>query len=80
MPTAKLSRRTQEVLRELARRRGTSIKAVLEEAVEHYRRQVFLEEANRAFAALRADPDAWQAEQEERVAWEQTLSDGSEEE
>jgi len=35
----------------------------------------FLETANAAFANLRADPAAWQAEREERALWEGTLAD-----
>lgn len=49
---------------------------ILEKAVEEYRRARFLEEANQAYAALRADPEAWQAELEERAAWDATLADG----
>lgn len=36
----------------------------------------FLKQANRAYAALRKNPEAWRAEQEEREAWDATLSDG----
>lgn len=36
-----------------------------------------VEEANAAFACLQKDPQAW-AEEEERAAWEGTLSDGIE--
>ena len=40
---------------------------------------VFYEQAlklNEDFAALRADPKAWQEEQEERALWEKSLADG----
>ena len=40
-----------------------------------YRRQRFLEESNRAFEALRADPKKWKSEQAEREAWDITLTD-----
>jgi hypothetical protein len=49
-------------------------------AVEAYRRQRFLEESNRAFAALRTDPETWKTEQAEREAWDMTLADGLEQE
>lgn len=39
-------------------------------------RQQLLEETNRAYAALRADAEAWRAELAEREAWDATLSDG----
>jgi hypothetical protein len=38
-------------------------------------RRRMLEQANRAYAALRADPEAWAEELEERRAWEATLAD-----
>ena len=47
--------------------------------VEAYRRRRFLEENNRAFAALRANPKTWKTEQAEREAWDMTLADGLEE-
>ncbi len=48
------------------------------EAIETERQQRFLEEANAAYAALLANPEAWQAELEERTIWDETLSDGLE--
>ncbi|GFE68447.1 hypothetical protein [Chroococcus sp. FPU101] len=39
--------------------------------------QQFLEEADRAFVALRNDPQAWQEELAERQLWENTLLDGN---
>lgn len=56
------------------------MQAVLDEAIEKYRRDKFLDAANEAFAALRADPVAWKAEEEERALWDRTLSDGLEDE
>jgi len=35
-----------------------------------------LQEANAAFAKLRADQDAWASEKEERAAWDAAVSDG----
>lgn len=46
--------------------------------MEYRRRQRFLEEADAAYTAIRADPEAWKAELEERAAWDQTLFDGLE--
>lgn len=45
------------------------------ESVEDRRRRLF-EETNRAYAAIRADPDAWQEELAERALWDATLLDG----
>ena len=47
-------------------------------AVEEYQSKNFLEHVNAAFVVLRNDPEAWKREQEERAAWDVTLSDGLE--
>lgn len=74
--TVRISAEAKETVRRLAAQADRTMQAVLDEAVEAYRRQCFLEEANAAFAALRADPEAWAAEGEEREAWESTIADG----
>ena len=50
--------------------------SVLSSVIEEYRRKLFLEGLNEDFAALRADPEAWRAEEEERRAWDNALADG----
>ena len=40
------------------------------------RHRRLLEEANRDYAALRADPEAWRAELAERSIWDAALQDG----
>jgi hypothetical protein len=74
--TVRISRETQQILRFLANREGESIQAVLEKAVSDYRRRRILEEGNQAYARLRANPEAWAEELEERKVWEGTLADG----
>lgn len=74
--TVRISEAKREVLRELATWTGESMQAVLEKAIEHYQRELFLERANAAFAALRKDPAAWKEELEEREQWDVTLADG----
>lgn len=76
MPSTRISELTREILRELAESSGDSMQVVLDKAVEIYRRQRFLEESNRAFEALRANPEMWKSEQAEREAWDITLADG----
>ena len=66
------------VLRELARRQRQPVQTVLKKAIDSYRREKFLEEANAAFAALRSNPEAWSEEQQERDLWDQTAADGLE--
>jgi predicted DNA-binding protein len=74
--TVRISVKAKETLKKLAEQTGKKMQTVLDEAIESYRRQQLLEEANAAFAALRADKEAWEAEQEERAAWDVTLEDG----
>lgn len=65
-------------LRELAQEENTTLQEVLAKAIDLYRRTRFFEQMNAAYAALRADPEAWQQELEERAAWDVTLMDGIE--
>lgn len=78
--TIRISGRAHEELREIASRSGESMTAILDKAIEEYWRRQFLEDVNASFAALRADPEAWRAEQAERAEWEATLADGIEDE
>jgi hypothetical protein len=71
-----LSQKALEVLRRLSEQTGEPIPILLDKAVEHYRRKLFLEAANASYAALRADPAAWAEELAERRALEGTLMDG----
>ena len=52
------------------------MQAILEKAIEVYRRQRFLEAVNTAYAALRQDQSAWAAVERERAEWDVTLEDG----
>jgi len=52
------------------------MQAVLEKAVEEYRRRHFLERVSLAYERLREDPEAWREMQAENAAWEETLKDG----
>jgi hypothetical protein len=46
------------------------------EAIERYRRETFLDQANAAYARLRKDAKAWSQELAERAEWNATLLDG----
>lgn len=76
--TVSISSKSYQTLKTLATKSGETIETVIDKAIENYRRQKFLEEANQAFAILRNDPEAWQDEMEERAAWDVTLRDGLE--
>lgn len=78
MATVRIKEESHAILQHLAAASGQSMLSILEKAIEDYRRNVFLEQANQAFAALRNDADAWNEEQKERGTWNTTLSDGLE--
>lgn len=72
----RVNERTREVIRDLAQQVGESMQVVIDEAIEDYRRKIFFEKANTAYAALRQDPEAWDAMIAERNEWDATLADG----
>jgi predicted transcriptional regulator len=76
--TVTISSTSHHILQELAARTGESMETILEKAIEQYRRQIFLLQANQAYIALRNNPQEWEAELEERKAWDITLGDGLE--
>lgn len=77
--TIRIRERTLRMLRELASEEGKSMTDVLHVAVDAYRRKRFLEEANKDFERLQADPEAWKDYQDELRLWDATLMDGLEE-
>lgn len=74
--TIRISESTRKILGELAQQEGESLQAVIDRAIENYRRQRFLEGLHNDFAALRNDAEGWKVEEEERAAWDATLADG----
>ena len=74
--TVRINPHTHAKLKQLATESGESMPEVLDKAIETYRRQRFLEDANRAYETLRGDPKAWAHELKERAAWDGTLGDG----
>ena len=75
-----ISAKSLEVVRHISERKGLDVSDVLDQAVEVYRRELFLEETSRSFQTLKEDPDAWREEAEERALWEDSLSDGVDDE
>ena len=57
--TVRVNQGTHAALRRLARDSGRSMTEVLDQAIETYHRQRFLDEVNTAYAALREDASAW---------------------
>lgn len=76
--TVRIRASALESLRQLSAEMAEPMSAVLEKAIEAYRRQRFFDQLNAEYAALRADPEAWREELEERRLWEATLMDGLE--
>ena len=76
--TVRVSNKTAKILKEIASETGDSVPKVLDRAVEEHRRTLFLEEANKAYAELKENPQQWKEEQEEREIWSYTLTDGQE--
>lgn len=75
-PTIQISESAQHTLRELAEQTGQTTMDILDKALDAYRRKLFFDQLNAGYAALRADPDAWAAEMQERKVWDATLMDG----
>ena len=76
--TIRLSEPSHKVLRDLAKRDKKPMQAIIEQAIESYRRQRFLEGLNDDFMALRENGPEWEAELAERREWDVTVADGSE--
>jgi predicted transcriptional regulator len=76
--TVRIKPETHAKLRELATKAGESMPDTLERAIDALYRRQFLEDVNRAFAALRNDPKAWKAEQDERAILDGAIADGLE--
>lgn len=74
--SVRINDHSMEVLREMAKAQSSSMQAILDKAIEAFRRQKFLESVNAGYAALRSDPTAWDDELRERSDWDQTLLDG----
>lgn len=75
-PNVRLSPRTHQMLQRLAKEADESMQAILDKAIESYRREAFLRAANRDYAALRRNPKGWKEELRERELWEQIVADG----
>ncbi|NCO41789.1 MAG: hypothetical protein AUJ96_28015 [Armatimonadetes bacterium CG2_30_66_41] len=78
--TVRISSETHSALKELAASGKQSLRSVLTDAVERYRRERFLAQCNADYARLRRDKEAWAEELAERASWDVTLLDGLEEE
>ena len=76
--TMRVSKKTHQAIRQLAGREDRPMQAVIETAIEEYRRRKFLEAANAAYAQCRKNPKQWRRMRKELAEWDATLSDGLE--
>lgn len=76
--TVRINKKVHVMLRQMAFEERRPMQAILETAIEEYRRRRFLHEANAAYAALRSDAKKWKEELAERKEWDSTLTDNQE--
>jgi predicted transcriptional regulator len=76
--TIRISKRAHQALRQLAEEAGTSMTAIIEEAIRKYQENRYWEQYEAGYAALKADPEKWAEYQNEIAAWDVTLGDGLE--
>jgi predicted transcriptional regulator len=76
--TIRVSTQTRETLHQLAEASGVSMQKIIDNALEVYKREQLMEQANVAYALLREDPAAWGEIERERQEWDATLGDGLE--
>jgi hypothetical protein len=75
-PNIRITPRSKATLRSLARQEGKSMQAILDEAIEQYQRDKFLDQMNAAYASLKSNAKSWKDEEAERALWDRTLQDG----
>jgi predicted transcriptional regulator len=73
--TVRVTPETRAVLLELAKESKQPMQHIVARAVEQLRRQMVLERATRAYASLRARPDMWKEERDERLMWDGAIAD-----
>ena len=72
--TVRIQKKDRAILKQIAAKKKESMQEVLHEAIEQYRRQIILHQANIAFALM--NPADWKEELKERKLWDNTLLDG----
>ena len=70
----RLSEKTHRLLKLLAAQQGSSMQAVLEQAVNAYHKQIFFRQMNRGFQNLKSNPRP----EREAEDWNGVLMDGME--
>lgn len=76
--TARISSRSDSIIKEMISLTGYSKIEVIEHALETYRRSERMRLMNEAYKNLQADESAWEEELREREELEGTVADGLE--
>lgn len=74
----RVNERTHEKVRQMSNESHLSMQEIVDRAIEAYRRQQILEQANAVYATMRLSPQDWQDVEEERAELDATLTDGLE--
>jgi predicted transcriptional regulator len=74
--TVRVDTDTRNRINALAQAAGISSSELLARALAAYEERTFWSAFEAAAADLRADPEAWAKEQDERAAWDQAVGDG----
>ena len=74
--TVRISWEARNLLREISQAEGRSMQAVVERALETYRRQRYLEEMNEDWSRVREDIANWYTVEADRNRLDDTLADG----
>ena len=75
--TIRVTSESRDKVRILSEKTGLKQQEVIDQAVEAFRRQVFLDAANSAFADLNSNKATAIVENAERQEWDNTLNDGT---
>ncbi len=74
--TVRIDSKDHETLASIAKHSGKSMTATLSDIIARYRREQILRGTNEAYAVLKQDNAAWEAECTERDEWDGTIGDG----
>ncbi len=69
----------KDIIQKIAKESHQSMLKVMHQAIEEYRRKLFLQKSNLAFSVLKEKPVEWKNYKKEREEWDSTLNDGLEE-
>lgn len=78
--TVRISKKARDQLREMSAETGLSMADVLAKAVDHLERELFFEQVEEDYRALRSDPVPWQEYLQDRRELDGSLMDGLDDE